>query len=144
MMLSKHFHLSEFTASQTAARKRIDNTPTPAIIAQLKATARSMELVRTILGGKPILISSGYRSPALNKAVGGSRTSAHVRGDAVDFICPGFGSPLAICRALSIQPDLPYDQIIEEGTWVHIGFAKSPRREVLTMRDGKYQLGLAA
>ena len=143
MMLSPNFHLTEFTTSQTAARRGIDNTPSPAIIETLRATARKMELVRTILGGKPILITSGYRSPALNRAVRGSRTSAHMRGEAADFICPGFGSPLAICRALAIQKDLPFDQIIEEGTWVHIGFAKFPRRQVLTKApDGGYSEGL--
>ena len=136
MMLSPNFHLDEFTNSETAARRGIDNTPPPAVLAALRRTAARMELVRTILGGKPILITSGYRSPPLNRAVGGSKTSAHMRGEAADFICPGFGSPLAICRALAIQADLPYDQIIEEGTWVHIGFAATPRREVLTKRPG--------
>lgn len=144
MMLSKHFHLDELTVSQTAARRGLDNTPPPAILAQLRETAQKMELVRTILGSKPIIVTSGYRSPAVNRAVKGSRTSAHMRGEAVDFICPGFGSPLAICRALSIQKDLPYDQIIEEGSWVHIGFAKFPRREVWTKRNGEMIRGLAA
>ncbi|MBC7169233.1 D-Ala-D-Ala carboxypeptidase family metallohydrolase, partial [Phenylobacterium sp.] len=85
-------------------------------------------------------------APALNAAIGGSTTSAHMRGDAADFICPKGGSPLAICRALAIQDDLPFDQLIEEGTWVHLGFAaegRRPRRQVLTKRPGYgYQTGL--
>lgn len=146
MQLSPHFHLSEFTVSQEAARRGIDNTPPPAVIARLKLTAGHLELVRTILGGHPIILTSGFRSDELNTVIGGSPTSAHPRGDAGDFICPRFGSPLAICRALAIQDDLPFDQLIEEGTWVHLGFAaegRRPRRQVLTkLPGGGYRTGL--
>jgi len=141
MMLSKHFHLSEFTTSQTAARRRIDNTPSRAITGNLERTAAVLEQVRTLLGGKPILISSGYRSPALNRAIGGSRTSAHMRGEAGDFTCPGFGTPLEICRALA-RSDIRFDQLIEEGTWVHLGIGGHWRREVLTWDGEKYKKGL--
>ena len=146
MQLSPHFHLSEFTVSQEAARRGIDNTPPPAVIERLRQTAGHLELVRTILGGHPIILTSGFRCDELNAVIGGSPTSAHPRGDAADFICPRFGSPLAICRALAIQDDLPFDQLIEEGTWVHLGFAaegRRPRRQVLTKRPGSgYQTGL--
>lgn len=146
MWLSPHFHLDEFTVSQEAARRGIDNTPTDEVIPRLELLARHLELVRTILGGHPIILTSGYRCDELNTAIGGSRTSAHLRGDAADFICPRFGTPLAICRALAIQEDLPFDQLIEEGGWVHLGFAREgarPRRQVLTKRPGKgYQAGL--
>ncbi|MDP2214990.1 D-Ala-D-Ala carboxypeptidase family metallohydrolase [Phenylobacterium sp.] len=148
MQLSPHFHLSEFTVSQEAARRGIDNTPPAVLIPRLKLTAQHLELARTILGGHPIILTSGYRCDELNTAINGSRTSAHMRGDAADFICPRFGSPLAICRALAVQKDLPFDQLIEEGTWVHLGFAREgmrPRRQVLTKRPGSgYQTGLAA
>jgi len=144
MMLSPHFHLSEFTTSQEAGRRRIDNTPSAEILQNLRETAKAMEKVRALLGNKPILISSGYRSLALNTAVGGSASSAHIRGEAVDFICPGFGSPLEICRAIAAS-DLAFDQLIEEaGAWVHLGFGGRWRREVLTWRPkGGYRRGLS-
>lgn len=81
--LSPNFDLVEFIHSNTARRLRIDNTPTPEVLVRLRHTAKMMEVVRSILGDNAILISSGYRSPALNKAVGGSRTSDHQTGDGV-------------------------------------------------------------
>ncbi len=143
MKLSDHFTLAEFTTSQTAARRGIDNIPPTTVLKRLKATAAALEAVRSLLG-KPLLISSGYRCPALNKAVGGTVGSAHVLGFAADFICPGFGDPLEVCRAISAS-DLTFDQLIEEGTWVHISFDPRMRRQVLTRRaDGGYGLGLTA
>ncbi|OWY35310.1 D-Ala-D-Ala carboxypeptidase family metallohydrolase [Herbaspirillum aquaticum] len=134
--LTDHFSLSEMTVSETAARKGIDNTPSPAIIKNLTRTAQLLERVRVLLGSKPILVSSGYRSPALNAAVGGSKTSAHMQGLAADFICPGFGTPLAICQRLD-SLGVEFDQLIQEGAWVHIGLAAEgikPRRQVLTAK----------
>lgn len=144
--LSDHFSLEELTASQTAARQGIRNDPPPAERAALSSTAERMEDVREILGGKVITVSSGYRSPALNAAVGGTAKSAHVRGRAVDFICPRFGSPLDICRALAAaerRGEIRFDQLIEEGTWVHISFDPRLRGEVLTAaKGGGYVAGL--
>ena len=142
MQLSPHFSLSEFTISQTASRLGVDNTPDETVIARLKQTAEGMELVRDLLGGKPILIRSGYRSLPVNRALGSSDTSAHVKGYAVDFICPAFGTPLAICKALSKAKGFEFDQLIEEGSWVHISFDLRMRGEVLTMKAGKYEAGL--
>ena len=146
MKLSAHFSLDEFLTSETAARRGIDNTPTPEIIDNLKRLAFVLEDVRMRLG-KPVLISSGYRSPELNKAVGGSDKSAHPYGLAADFICPGFGSPLSICNRLA---DMQFDQLIHEfGRWVHFGLpvADNPtRRQLLTAKlvNGKtvYEPGL--
>ncbi|WP_300573628.1 D-Ala-D-Ala carboxypeptidase family metallohydrolase [Phenylobacterium sp.] len=140
MKLSANFHRDEFITSQTAARRGIDNTPPAPVLARLKNTAKGLEKVRAVIG-KPILISSGYRSPALNKAVGGSATSDHMNGDAADFISPGFGTPIAICRAI-VAAGIKFDQLIEEGTWVHISFGPRMRGQILTMRNGKYTAGL--
>ena len=130
MNLSEHFTLEELTASQEAVRRGIDNTPLPSVIGELKATASRMEEIRGVLG-HPIVVSSGYRSAELNAAIGGSANSAHCRGRAVDFTCPGFGTPLEVCRKL--RAALPeYDQIIFEGAWVHVGFDPSMRRQELT------------
>ena len=138
MKLSQHFNLAEFTQSQTAVRKGIDNTPNPVIINNLTIVAANMETVRTLLDSKPISISSGYRSPALNKAVGGSATSAHVQGWACDFICPAFGTPVQVVDKLK-NSDLKFDQIIEEGTWVHISFDPKMRKQVMkaSFKNGK-------
>jgi hypothetical protein len=129
--LTEHFNLAEFTHSQTAIRKTIPNNPSPHVISNLLRTAEQMEKVRELLGNKPISISSGYRSPKLNAAVGGSPTSAHMQGYAVDFICPAFGSPIEIVRKTAAS-DLTFDQVIQEGTWVHISFDPQNRKEVLT------------
>ena len=114
--------------SQTAARKDIDNTPTPEIVANLRLTVATLEEIRTLLG-VPILVSSGYRSPALNKAVGGSKSSAHMQGLAADFTAPGFGTVLQVARKIAAS-DIAYDQLIYEfGSWVHIGLGTGAFRQ---------------
>lgn len=132
MNLTKNFTLAELLASQVAASKKIDNTPTPAIIANLTRLAALLEQVRALVGA-PVSVSSGYRSPALNKAVGGAANSAHVQGLAADI-----GTPQLSAKALAqlIQKsDLAFDQLIYENTWVHIGLsAGAPRRQVLTAK----------
>ncbi|SIO50443.1 Peptidase M15 [Burkholderia sp. GAS332] len=148
MRLTDHFTLDELTQSETAARRGIANTPSPAIVESLTRTAQTLEQVRTLLGSCPVLVSSGYRSPALNAAVGGSATSAHVQGLAADFFCPGFGSPLDICRKIAAS-GIAFDQLIFEGTWVHLGLGvvgQKPRNQVLTAHFGggvtRYDTGL--
>ena len=137
MQLTPHFSLEEFTDSQTAARRGIDNMPSKESQERknLLRTANVLEEVRAILG-HPVLVSSGYRNQWLNSAVGGSKTSAHVHGLAVDFTCPGFGSPKAICKKLEPHmKDLGIDQLIHEyNTWVHLGLrALAPRHQCLTI-----------
>lgn len=141
MNLTPHFTLAEMTVSQTAARKGLSNEPSERALENLIKTAYVMEDIRALLGNKPISVSSGYRSHAVNKAVGGSNTSAHVDGLACDFICPAFGSPLAICKIIA-RSGIKFDQLIEEGTWVHISIDPRMRQQVLTMRNGKYSMGL--
>ena len=154
MQLSTHFSLAEFTRSQAATRAGLSNQPTSLIvIANLRRTAALLEQVRTVLGGKPVFVDSGYRSPKVNGLVGGSANSAHCDGRAVDFICPEFGTPKQICVAI-LQAGLVFDQLIYEGTWVHVavpwtgsgrpfdklranGFEGKPRGEVLTAVFGK-------
>lgn len=134
MNLTPHFTLEELTASQSAARLGLDNTPPPPMIDALRRTAQLLEQVRALLG-KPILVSSGYRAPEVNRAVRGAANSAHMLGCAADFSCPSFGSPLAICREIA-GSDIAYDQLIHEfRAWVHIAWSPQPRRMVLTI-DG--------
>jgi hypothetical protein len=135
-LLTPHFTLEEFTLSQTAARKGINNAVPPQEYKNLKRCAETMETVRALLGDLPILISSGYRSPKVNAAVGGSKNSAHMSGLAVDFSCPAFGTPLAICEALAPHMErLGIDQLIHEyDTWVHLGLSTGvPRHMALTI-----------
>lgn len=135
--LSENFTLAEMTHSNTAVARGLNNTPPARVLDQLYLTADRMERVRSILGNKPIRVTSGYRSPAVNKAVGGSANSAHMTGHAVDFTCPEFGTVAEVARALANAGTAlgPFDQIIEEfGSWVHIGFGPGDRRQLLTAR----------
>lgn len=132
IQLSKNFYLSEFTSSQQATRHGIDNTPNPAVTANLFKLAALMEEVRKLLGGKAILVSSGYRSPEVNARVGGSAVSEHLHGLACDFTAPGFGTPLQICKAIA-KSNILFGQLIFEGTWVHISVADGVNdRDVMT------------
>jgi len=129
--LSPHFTLSEMTISQTAARLGLDNTPPPDVLAALRRTALGLEGVRVRLGGAPIIVSSGYRAPEVNRAVGGSPRSQHMTGQAVDFTAPRFGTPRQIVDAL-VDADIGYDQLILEfDRWVHISWADQPRHHAL-------------
>ena len=126
MNLSAHFQLDEAIASQTAARFGINNDPPLTVVMNMKQAALGMEQVRQALGGLPITVSSWYRSPALNQAVGSKPTSAHITGFAIDFICPRFGTVDEIVRAI-IKSGIEYDQVIKEfasegGGWCHISF----------------------
>ncbi len=143
--LSEHFTLEELVFSQTAARKKIDNTPPPEIVANLTRLANTLEIVRSQLGDVQIQVSSGYRSPALNKAIGGAKKSLHMKGLAVDFTAPTFGTVLQTARRVA-KIDLGYDQIIYEfGHWVHLGLQetdKAPRHQLLSFFGDEYLDGL--
>lgn len=147
MNLTDHFTLAEFEQSSTATRLGIDNHASLEIVAQLTKTAVNMEKVRALLGGLPIAVDSAYRCPMLNTAVRGAKDSAHCTGDAVDFTCPAFGTPLQIARRLAAS-GLKFDQLLQEGTWVHVSFAPALRQQVMTAHftEGRatYTQGLAA
>lgn len=145
-MLTPHFTLEEFIASQTAARFGIPNVPTGQERANVQRTAEVMEKVRAVLGNKPVLISSGYRSAQVNKVVGGSSNSAHMSGLAVDFTVPGFGTPIEICHKLSAHmAALQIDQLIHEfNSWVHLGLSTdAPRKMALTIDGNGTRTGFA-
>lgn len=138
--LSPHFSLEELVVTQ---QRGLDNTPDSEAFKNLKHTAKRMEQVRSLLGDKVIVVTSGYRSLAVNRAVGGARASAHLHGNAADFVCHGFGTPRQICRVLAAS-NLTFDQLIEEGSWVHISFDPKGRRQMLTKKGAGYVDGLAA
>lgn len=133
MQLSPHFTLKEFTHSQTASRKGISNNPSTIILKVLEITADRMEKIRSLLGDRPITISSGYRSPEVNQIVGGSSTSDHVKGLAVDFNVSGMSVSEVVAKLRN--SGIEFDQIIDEfGSWVHIGFGGRMRKQVLKAR----------
>lgn len=130
MSLSEHFSLEELTFSSSAERLGIDNNAGLEIVTHLTILAQGLEKVRSLLGA-PLRIDSGYRCEALNAAIGGAKNSAHMQGFAADFLCPQFGSPTEIVKAI-IASDIDFDQVIQEGTWVHISFAPTMRHSILT------------
>lgn len=140
MNLSIHFTLEEMTVSQTGARLGIDNTPTLQDLANLHDLAAALEQVRALLG-RPLLITSGYRSAKLNQAIGGAAHSAHMLGYAADFISPP-ESPLDICHAIA-RSSIPFDQLIQEHDWVHFAIGATNRRQLLTSSGGGYLEGIA-
>jgi hypothetical protein len=131
--LTPHFTLEEFTFSQTAARKGIDNTPHEGILDNLCILANGMEDVRNLLNA-PIHVSSGYRCPELNDLLGSKRTSQHTQGLACDFTSNAYGSPQIIFADI-ISSDIRYDQLILEfDRWIHISFVEdggTPRKQAL-------------
>ena len=131
--LTPHFTLEEFTFSQTATRKGIDNTPHEGILDNLCILANGMEDVRNLLNA-PIYVSSGYRCPELNDLLGSKRTSQHTQGLACDFTSNAYGSPQIIFADI-IASDIRYDQLILEfDRWIHISFVEdggTPRKQAL-------------
>ena len=129
-----HFWLSEFLSSSTAVRKGLDNMPKASELANIiNVLAPGMQRVRNSLA-VPVFITSGYRSPEVNRAVGGSIASQHCQGLAADFKAPDKGTPRAITKFLMERSgEIRFDQLIYEGSWVHISFVPdAPRSEVLT------------
>jgi hypothetical protein len=117
--------------SQTAIRFSIDNWPTAEEIVEMKNLAVNvLQPIRDKIG-VPIRISSGYRSVALNKRIGGSNNSQHTRGQAADIIASGM-TPHQLAKKI-IELNITFDQLIWEGDWVHISFnARGNKRQVLT------------
>jgi hypothetical protein len=151
MQLSKHFKLSEFTKSQTAARLGIDNTPPEEVIPKLTfLCTQILEPLREKVGGdKPIIITSGYRCSELCEAIGSKSTSQHAKGEAVDIECIGV-STLSLAEMIINHFD--FDQCILEcytpgdmnSGWVHVSLTSGDnRKEVLTYSKEKgYAKGL--
>lgn len=133
MKLTPHFSLAELTRSTTAAARGIDNTPTPDAVSNLLYTAEMLERIRATLG-VPIVVTSGYRGPRLNAAVGGVTSSDHTTGQAADIVAPRFGTPHAVASLLApLVSTLGIGQLILEGIggkqWVHVS-TRPPQRAV--------------
>jgi zinc D-Ala-D-Ala carboxypeptidase len=132
--ITPSFWLSEFLSSDYAVRQGLDNTPGAQQLANVcNILAPGMQRVRNCLDA-PAFIISGYRSPEVNRAIGGSANSQHMLGLAADFKAPSFGMPRTVAQYLMERSgEIRFDQLIWEGDWVHASFvAGKPRSEALT------------
>jgi putative chitinase len=158
MKLTEHFSLEELWHSDTAVRMGIDNRPPPIIVDRLHELAVGLEKIRAVLG-LPLLVNSGYRCEELEWVICAKdysawcarrerdadeaawaeyfKTKGHPQGYCGDFTCSAFGAPRRIVRAV-FDSGIRFDQIIEEGTWVHASFDPRMRHEALTatFKDG--------
>jgi len=140
--LSKNLSLGEFTLSQTAKREGIDNTPNEKHLEAAKLLAENIFQPIRDHFATPIFISSGYRSDALNEAIGGSKTSQHSKGEALDIDMDHRKGPENEEIFHYIRENLPFDQLIWEfGTdkrpdWVHVSYnsAGEQRGQILTAK----------
>lgn len=155
--ITENFTLGELTHSNTAVARKISNKPNMTHEQNLVASAINLwQPVRELLG-QPMIINSGYRSAAVNKAVGGSATSAHSYGFAIDFVCPKFGNSAKTAEFLAAElpkRGIKFDQLILEfpdsaGSWIHLAYkngAGQQRGQVLTAKKvggrTKYLAGL--
>ncbi len=148
LKLSQNFSIPEAVYSETALKLNLNNVPDRLVLHRMEQVAECMERVRALLDNKGIHVNSWYRSPEVNKAVGSNTiNSQHIKGEAVDFVCPKFGTPFDICKKIIKYSELiRYDQLILEHNWVHISFAIAPhdnRNQVLSLlATGKYAIGL--
>ena len=148
MQITEHFSFKELTRSETARRLGLQNVPSAAEMANIQYTAEQLEKIRAYVG-RGIVVTSCFRSERVNKAVGGSTTSAHRFGLAADCDAIGLTS-LAFAKEIIKMRDegeIKFDQLILEfpergdGAWVHIGFRRnSPMRNQImtaTKKNGK-------
>ena len=141
-MLSPHFRLKELTFSKTATRKGLVNLPNEEQTTNLVRLCRELEKVRELLHNRPIFITSGFRCPELNEAVGGKHGSAHTKGCAADWFCPSVKTGEAyetVARAVR-DGELTVDQLIYEkghsGSWIHLAIPEA-RGELLEYQQGR-------
>ena len=134
MNLTPHFTLEELTASEAADRNGWDNTPNEQELENLKRLADFLEQVKAVLGGKPIMVNSAFRSKLVNDSVGSKDTSQHRIGCAADIRVPGM-TPDEVVKTV-IASKIGYDQVIREfDRWTHISVPNTPdtapRRQAL-------------
>lgn len=137
MNLTDHFTLDELTVSQEAARSGLSNKPNAEQVERLRALCESVLEPLRLRVKRPVIVTSGFRSPSINRRIGGAPRSQHTRGEAADIIVPGLNPAevVEIIRAMR----LPFDQVIEEFGWVHVSHSRANgnRGEVLAAsREG--------
>lgn len=132
--MSKYFKLKELTRSETASRYGINNEPSKEVIANLERLMTLLDKVRE-LWGKPLIVNSGYRSPELNKKVGGVYNSNHLKGEAADITTGNKSDNIKLFNMIK-NSSLDFDELIDEkkGSWVHLAYRKvGNRRKVLSL-----------
>ena len=140
--ISEHISYKEATFSETAKRQNIDNTPSKDQLCRMSTLAENVfEPLRAYVDG-PIKINSFFRSMALNRAIGGAKSSQHMRGEAID-IDDTFGRMSNRDMFVFIKDELDFDQLIwefgndENPDWVHVSFSNKPRKQILkAYKDG--------
>lgn len=148
MQLTKHFDLAQLTRSSVAQARGLSNEPPPELLPRLILTAEMLERIRSTLDA-PVIVTSGYRSPQVNIAVGGATSSDHTQGHAADIVAPMFGTPYDIARRLApLVSTLGIGQIILEGIkgkrWVHVS-THTPEKAVnriITITDNGVLVGI--
>lgn len=148
MQLTPHFTLAELTRSSVAQARGLSNEPPPELLPRLILTAEMLERIRATLG-TPVSVTSGYRSPQVNIAVGGATSSDHTQGHAADIVAPAFGTPYDVARTLApLVSTLGIGQIILEGIkgkrWVHVS-THTPEKAVnriITITDNGVAVGI--
>ena len=142
-LLTPHFKLSEFTKSSTATARKIDNTPSEQVISNLKLLCEQVLEPLRVHFNCPIIISSGYRSPALNKAVGGVKNSQHMTGEAADIHLPN--NETGRKWFLWMMDNLKFDQLIMEKStptstryWIHVSFSRHRCRQQVIQKLMKH------
>lgn len=136
MKISRNFTLAELCVTDTGLPNEPDATASGNLCTLV---FHILQPLREALQ-RPVVINSAYRSPRVNKAVGGVPTSQHALGQAADIQVAGM-DPLELAQFIR-RLELPYDQLIREPTWVHVSYGPRHRHLCLTMRDGKYFPGL--
>lgn len=137
----KYFTIEELSASTEARKMGIDNTPTTEAVDKLTALVEAVLDPLRNRYGHPIHVSSGYRCPRLNKAVGGAETSQHVKGEAADIYCTNPKDNSIIFSLIYYL--LPFDQLIwergndEHPAWVHVSYHEGNNRRECLRYDGK-------
>jgi hypothetical protein len=135
MQLTKNFTVAELSRSEAAARKGVDNTPPPDAVENLRALCTHVLQPLRDAMGRSMRVNSAYRGPEANKAVGGSKTSQHMTGEAADIEFDGFDNKLLAQKIVDMK--LPFDQLIAEfvdpavpgSGWVHVSHKRGgPQR----------------
>ena len=141
--LTPHFKLSEFTKSSTATARKIDNTPSEQVISNLKLLCEQVLEPLRVHFNCPIIIGSGNRSPALNKAVGGVKNSQHMTGEAADIHLPN--NETGRKWFLWMMDNLKFDQLIMEKStptstryWIHVSFSRHRCRQQVIQKLMKH------
>ena len=133
----KYFTIRELTRSVTASNRKIDNTPSAEVVGNLTALVEKVLDPLREAWGAPIIVTSGYRCPKLNKAVGGAKTSQHMYGQAADIrtVSDTVEDNKKLFN-LIVKLKLPYDQLIDEYgyNWIHVSYGPRHRRQALHLK----------